>query len=310
MGFVITYYYRNIKDETLKELEEPTDGVWVRVVNPDEEELIALTKKFALNEDIIEDARDPYEVPRLERFGGATYFFTRYPLRDQQKDNSTVPLLIIIGETFIITITPKELPLFKKIVAGEEDVFTTQKAKFFITIMDTITVAFDRELLRLRKGVHKDRVRLQSIGTRDIERLVQHENVLNNMIDALLPTNTALQQVTSGNYMQLFNDDVEEMQDLVIANSQVVNSARSVLKTIQNIRSSIEAIMTSKLNNSLSVLTVLTILMTVPLVIASLYGMNVDLPFQNGPYTFYFLLILNFVILSALVFVFKRKDWF
>ncbi len=307
---MITYYFRTIKDEEVKELTEPRTGVWVNVVNPSEEELVTLTKTFSLNEDVIEDARDPYEVPRLERSLGATYFFTRYPLKGEQQENSTAPLLIIVGESFVITISPRDLPLFKKMVAGEEEVYTTQKAKFFIKIMDTITHAFDRELLRLRKNVHKDRVRIQSIGTREIERLVQYENVLNNMIDALLPTNTGLQQITSGNYMQLFNEDVEEMQDLVIANGQVVNSARSVLKTIQNIRSSTEAIMTSKLNTSLSVLTVLTILLTVPLVIASLYGMNVDLPFKDGQYTFYGILVFNVVILAVLVFVFKKKDWF
>lgn len=307
---MITYYFRTIKDEEVKELTEPRTGVWVNVVNPDEEELVALTKTFSLNEDVIEDARDPYEVPRLERSQGATYFFTRYPLRGEQQENSTVPLLVIIGESFVITISPKELPLFKKMIAGEEEVYTTQKAKFFIKIMDTITHAFDRELLRLRKNVHKDRVRIQSIGTREIERLVQYENVLNNMIDALLPTNTGLQQITAGSYMQLFNEDVEEMQDLVIANGQVVNSARSVLKTIQNIRSSTEAIMTSKLNTSLSVLTVLTILLTVPLVIASLYGMNVELPFKDGQYTFYGILVFNVVVLAILVAIFKKKDWF
>jgi magnesium transporter len=130
------------------------------------------------------------------------------------------------------------------------------------------------------------------------------------MIDALLPTNNSLQQITTGNYMQIFNDDVEEMQDLVIANGQVVNSARSVLKTIQNIRGAIEAIMTSRLNNALRILTVLTILLTVPLVIASLYGMNVDLPFQKGEYTFYFILLLNVLILGILTWVFRRNDWF
>lgn len=307
---MINYYFRTVKDEELKELTEPRSGVWVHVTNPNEEELLALAKTFSLDEDIVEDARDFYEVPRLERSLGATYFFTRYPLRDQQQDNTTAPLLIIIGESFVITIAQREIPLFKRLLSGEDTFYTTQKAKFFIKIMDIITHTFDRELLRLRKAVHKDRVRLQSIGTREIERLVQFETVLNSMIDALLPTNTGLQQMTSGNYMQLFSEDIEEMQDLVIANGQVVNSARSVLKTIQNIRSSIEAIMTSKLNNALSILTVLTILLTVPLVIASLYGMNVDLPFQDGKYTFYFILLLNFVILAILSVIFKKKDWF
>ncbi len=307
---MIDYYFRTVQDKELKELTEPRSGVWVHVTNPSEEELLALAKSFSLDEDIVEDARDFYEVPRLERSGGAAYFFTRYPLRDQQQDNTTAPLLIIIGESFVMTIAPREIPLFKRLLSGEDVLYTTQKAKFFIKIMDIITHNFDRELLRLRKAVHKDRVRLQSIGTREIQRLVQFETVLNSMIDALLPTNTGLQQMTSGNYMQLFSEDVEEMQDLVIANGQVVNSARSVLKTIQNIRSSIEAIMTSKLNNALSILTVLTILLTVPLVIASLYGMNVDLPFQEGKYTFYFILLLNFLILAVLTVIFKKKEWF
>ncbi len=307
---MLTYYFRTPKDETLEEVLEPKSGAWAHAVDPTDEEIAALIKNFSLDDDILEDAKDFYEVPRMEKSQGATYFFTRYPLRDQQQDNTTAPLLIITGESFIVTVTVREIPLFKKLISGETDVFTTEKAKFFIQVMDIITRAFDKELLRLRKAVHKDRVRLQSIGTREIERLVNFETTLNSMIDALIPTNTWLQQITTGSYMQLYQEDLETMQDLVIANGQVVNSARSVLKTIQNIRGAIEAIMTSRLNNALRILTVLTILLTVPLVIASLYGMNVDLPFADGSHTFYFILLLNVVILSALTFIFRRNDWF
>jgi len=162
----------------------------------------------------------------------------------------------------------------------------------------------------LRKAVHKNRGSLRKIGPREIERLVQYETKLNSMVDALIPTNDWLQHVPKGNYMQLYNDDVEMMEDLEIANSQLVNSARSVLKTIQNIRSGVEAIMSSRLNNSLRVLTVLTILLMVPQVIFSLYGMNVDLPFQQNTYTFTYLAIANILILGILVAIFKRKNWF
>ena len=119
-----------------------------------------------------------------------------------------------------------------------------------------------------------------------------------------------LQQVPKGNYMQLFSDDIDMMEDLMIANNQVVDSARSVLKNIQNIRGSIEAIMTSRLNNSLSILTVLTILLTVPLVIASFYGMNIDLPFQDSKYAFAGIIVANVVILAILAYIFNRKNWF
>jgi len=189
-------------------------------------------------------------------------------------------------------------------------VVTTQKAKFFILMVEALTQAYDSELIKLRKAVQKERVRLTKIGMKGIERLVQYESRLNSMVDALVPTNAWLQQVPKGNYMQLFADDIDDMEDIIIANNQVVNQARSILKTIQNMRGGIEAIMTSRLNNSLSILTVLTILLTVPLVIASFYGMNITLPLQQSPFAFFYILAANGVILAILIWFFQKKGWF
>ncbi len=309
-GSMITYYFRTVKDEVMKELTEVRSGVWAHVVSPTDEELAKLVEVFKLDEDIIKDARDFYEVPRMEKSDGATYFFTRYPYRDQHQSNATAPILIIMGESFVVTISVKDVPQFKKIISGERPVFTTQKAKLFIQIMSIFTGSFDRELRRFQKAVHKDRIRLRNIGPKDIERLVGYETSLNDTVDALIPTNIWLQKVSSGGgLMQFYSDDLEIMQDLVIANGQVVNSARSVLTTIQNIRGAIEAIMTSRLNNALRILTVLTILLTVPLVISSLYGMNVKLPLQGNPQAFIYIVTFSIVLLSSLVVLFRKNDW-
>lgn len=307
---MITYYFRTLKDETLKEIFEPRTGVWAHVVDPDEDEMSKLAQLFKLDEDIIKDATDFYEVPRMEKSDGSTYYFTRYPYNDQQQGNATAPILIIIGESFVVTIAVKEVPQFKKFFSSERSIVTTQKAKFFIQIMSIFTRSFDRELRRFQKAVNKDRIRLRSIGPKDIERLVGYETKLNGMVDALIPTNIWLQKVTNASgQIQMYSEDVEMMEDLVIANGQVVNSARSVLTTIQNIRGAIEAIMTSRLNNALRVLTVLTILLTVPLVIASLYGMNVNLPMQENPNAFFFILTFSVILLVSLVAFFRKKDW-
>jgi magnesium transporter len=307
---MITYYFRTVKDEALKTVDTIRTGVWVHAVAPTADEIAQLIKDFSLDEDIIEDAQDFYEVPRLERSEGANYFFTRYPYNEQKEDSETAPLLIVMGESFVLTVSLHEVPAFQKILDGKVAVVTTQKAKLFIQMMDVITASYDLELVRLRKTVQKDRARLRKIGPKEIERLVKYENKLNNMVDSLVPTNVWLQQVPKGNYMQLYADDIEMMEDLVIDNSQVVNSARSILKTIQNIRGGVEAIMTSRLNNSLSILTVLTILLTVPLVIASFYGMNIDLPFQDSQFTFAGIIAANFGILALLGYIFHKKNWF
>lgn len=307
---MIKYYFRTVKDVEIKILLEPRSGVWVHVETPTDDEIQRLIKDFVLDEDIIADAQDFFEVPRLERSQGVTYFFTRYPYVDQGDENDTAPLLIVMGESFVLTMSLQEVLPLKKLVESNTAVVTTQKAKLFIQIMDTVTSAFDIELMRLRKVVHKNRGSLRNIGAREIERLVQYETRLNSMVDSLIPTNDWLQHVPKANYMQLYNDDVEMMEDLVIANSQVVNSARSVLKTIQNIRGGVEAIMSSRLNNTLRFLTILTILLMVPQVISSLYGMNVTLPFQNAPHAFIVIAFINITILVILIGIFRKKSWF
>lgn len=306
---MITYYFRTIKDEVLKVVPEARTGIWVYAEAPTGEEIEKLVSEFSLDQDIIDDAADFYEVPRFERSQGATYFFTRYPYKETTEDSETAPLLIVMGESFVLTLALRDIPAFKKVIDGTMPVVTTQKAKLFIQMMDMVTSAYDTELMRLRKAVQKDRARLRKIGPREIERLVGYETKLNNMVDALVPTNVWLQQVPKGNYMQLYNEDINMMEDLVIANNQVVDQARSILKTIQNIRGSIEAIMSSRLNKNLSILTVITILLTIPMVIASLFGMNISLPFQDSPYAFAGVIGANVLILAVLTFVFNRKNW-
>jgi len=307
---MITYYFRTIKDAELKIIVEPRTGVWVHVTDPTAEEIATLISQFRLDEDILEDAQDYFEVPRLERSMGATYFFTRYPYRDDQEGSDTAPLLIVVGESFVLTMGLREVVPLARLQTGTEPVVTTQKTKLFINIMTVLTAAFSVELVRLRKAVHKDRVKIRQIGTREIERLVQYESRLNDIVGTLIPTNSWLQLVMKNNTLQLYAEDIDEMNDLIVDNSQVVESAKSVLKTIQNIRSGFEAIMSARLNNALRILTVLTILLTVPLVVASVYGMNVNLPLQENTLAFSIIIGFNLVAVVMLALFFKKKQWF
>jgi len=306
---MITHYFKTLKDSELKVLDTVRTGVWTHVVAPSEDELAEVVGEYGLDASIVEDATDFFEVPRMEQSGSATYFFTRYPFDEKDEDIDTAPILIIMGESYVVTIAVREVPQFQKFISGKIAVNTTQKAKFFIQIMDTFTHSYERELVRLRKAVHRDRIKLSKIGPKEIERLVNFENELNNMIAAVVPTNTWLNQITEGNYIQLYNEDIELMEDLMIANSQLVDSSRQVMKTIQNVRSASEAIMTSRLNSTIKTLTILTIILTIPTIIASLYGMNVPLPLSGNPMAFWMVLSVILATVAGVVVVFKKSDW-
>jgi magnesium transporter len=306
---MITRYFRTLKDSELKEVLETRSGVWIHAVSPSEAELQELFAELALDEALIEDALDFYEVPRFERSSGATFFFTRYPFAENQEDTDTAPLLVVLGESFVLTVVQREIPQLKPLIDGTTIVHTTQKTKLFIQIMQEIVDAFERDLVRLRRSVHKDRAKLRRIGNREIERFVTVEHKLSDMIAAVLPTNTALQQITKARVISLHPNDVDLMEDLVIDNTQLVDSARSVLNTIQNVRSAAEAILTNTLNNRIKTLTVLTILLTIPTIISSLYGMNVQLPGMDQPWAFAAVLGSIVVLVALALAIFKKNEW-
>jgi len=306
---MITHYFKTLKDSELKVLDTVRTGVWTHVVTPTGDELAEIVGEYGLDVAIIADIQDFFEVPRMEKSKSATYFFTRYPFDEKDEDSDTAPLLIVMGESFVVTIAQREVPQLAPFISGKNEIQTTQKAKFFIQIMSAITKSYENELIVLRKQVQGDRGRLRNIGNSDIVRLVNYEHTLNDIISSMVPTNVWLQQVTTGNYMQLFNEDVELMEDLMIANSQLVDSARSVLKTIQNIRAATEAILTNKLNTTIRTLTILTIILTIPTIIASLYGMNVPLPLSGNPLAFWMILVLIAITVISVITIFKKSKW-
>ena len=306
---MITYYFRTVKDDVLKQIDDLRNGVWIHAENASDEELGQLWEKLRLDETLLEDAQDFFEVPRMEKVDGVTYFFTRYPFNETTEDIDTAPLLIVIGETYVLTVTQRAIPQFEPCFSGKQVVHTTQKTKLFLYLMERITISFERQLVNLRRSVHKDRAKLRKIGNQEIVRFVNYEHKLNDMVAAVLPTNVALQQVMNGSYMPVFADDKEMVDDLRIDNSQVVESARALLKTIQNVRTSAEAILTNTLNNRIKTLTVLTILLTIPTIISSLYGMNVPLPLAETPFAFGFVLIVILLTVGVALGYFKKNEW-
>lgn len=306
---MITYYFRTIKDESLKEVEDFRTGVWIHAASTSQPELSQLFKQLSLDEDLVEDAQDFFEVPRFERESGATFFFTRYPFNEKKEDTDTAPLLIVVGESFVLTVVQREIPQFKALFNGTLDIHTTQKTKLFIQMMEAITASFEKQLVLLRRNVHKERARLRRIGNREIEKFVTYEHKLNDMITSIVPTNTALNKMVKGNYIQMYPEDIELMEDLIIDNTQLIESARSVLNTIQNVRSATEAILANNLNTTIKTLTVLTILLTIPTIVASLYGMNVPLPLQDSPHAFWGVVGIIIASVSVVVWYFKRNEW-
>ncbi len=306
---MITHYFRQNDTVDIETLGEAKSGVWTHVVEPTDAELKELIEKYGFDEAIIDDSRDVFEVPRFEKDGSISYFYTRYPYDVKDIDIETAPILFILGETFLITIANQETPFLEPFIAGKRAFSTVQKTALFLNFLSEIEVTYEKKLTRMRKMVYRDMGRVRDIRSRDIQRLVFLEQELNETMSALVPTQEWLQQLTKGNYIQMFSEDRELLEDLIIETAQLIDSAKAILKTIQNIRSASESILTQNLNATIRRLTAFTIVLTIPTLISSIFGMNIPLPFQENSHAF--LYVAGFVVaaVSGTVYFFKSNRW-
>lgn len=306
---MITHYFRQSEDAPLETLSEARTGAWTHVVAPDETELKGLIERFGLDETIVEDIKDFFEVPRFEQEGSISYFFTRYPYDIPDLDIDTAPVLVVLGETFLLTIAEQEVPFLKSFTEGKRLFSTAHMTTLFLDFLSVLVLAYERKLTRLRKRVYHDMGRVRSMKGKDLQRLVFIEQELNETLSALVPTLAWVGQLNKGNYLRMFSDDRELLEDLLIDGGQLIDSTKSILKTIQNIRTASEAMLTQSLNNTIRTLTAVTIVLTIPTLISSLFGMNVPLPFQDAPQAFLFVLGLIVVLGGGTIYFFTRNKW-
>ena len=306
---MITTYYRTLKDSKLQTVDDIRRGVWVHVVKPTQEELAHLSEELKLDNGLLQDATDFFEVPRFEAEDGVAYFYTRYVTRTADDEMGTAPILIAVGGSFVVTITPSEAPFVTKLLESETKVVTTQKTKLFLQLMFAINTRYTEALTNIRREVRRSRRSISDIRNRDIIRFASLEDTLTDFTSALVPTNTALRSMLSGNHLELFEEDVDLVQDIRLSNEQLIETARAIEHTIINVRSTYTTITTNNLNQIIKMFTALTIILTVPTVIGSFFGMNVPVPFQASPIGFWLVILCAALISALIAWVFFKRDW-
>jgi magnesium transporter len=305
---MVKIYYRNIKESRLETLQSFRVGSWVHVEAPTDAELLRLSKTFGLEEGHLRDAVDPYEVPRMETEGDTIYIFTRFPYREQE-NILTTPLLIVIGKDFVATISQKPCPAVERLLSGSSVFYTTQKAKFFLQLFSQVNNSYNFFVNTISKKVRGMSAALEHITSAEIGQFVAFEDVLNDFLSSLVPTNAVLQNLLSGKTLKLYEEDKDLVEDLFLQNGQLIEISRANLKTLMNVRDSYSTITTHNLNRTIRILTSLTIILTFPTMIINLYGMNVRLPFAQDPRAFYFVGVFVVLLSLGLVWLFRKKRW-
>jgi len=307
---MVDIFYKTTKNENFKKIKSIRDGVWINIDNAQREDLEKIVKFTDLDYADLQDALDPYELPRIERQDDSVIIFVRNP-RDKTKDEFlyTQPLTIIITNKYFITINISKNKILDNILDKGANLATTQRARLLIYILLRIAQKFTKEIKAVKNNVLSQKKHIRNIESSDIVNLIENEEILNQYTSSLSPMRNVFKTIAKGKYIYLYEYDEDSLQDMIISINQSVDLCDVSIKSIQSLRDSYQIIFTNRLNKVMKFLTSFTIIMTIPTIVASIYGMNVDLPLSRNPFAFWYIMIIAFGISLVFVYIFFRKKW-
>lgn len=307
---MLKYYYKTIRSKKLEEKDKFQKGTWVYVENPSEDEVTTLIKAHGLDEGLIADALDEDEMPRLERDGELVYVYVRAAVALPDGAFDTLPLLIVYGPDSVITVSLKKLPHFAPFFSGKVDFATTQRTRLMLQILNQIAEQYDKYITVTSKQIKtiRNRLRGHEIRNKDFIDFVTIEDEINEFLAALLPAGATLRRMALGRSIELHEEDRDIIEDLELSITQSIETCRSNTKSIINIRQAYSSISSNNLNRSIKILTIVTVMISLPNIFFSMYGMNIGLPFADFQWAFAGLLVVVASVMVLAYTLLKRKQ--
>lgn len=303
---MIKIYKNSLQEKKLRQTKDYSQNSWASVVSPTGEEIIEIRKRLNILPETIQDCLDEFELPRIKVENNNLIVILRAATLVNGVYKTT-PLTIVINDKYITTITLEKLNILTDLEKQIIEIYTTQKSNFLINISLGVINYYQSYINAINKEVQTQRKKLRKIHKNDIYRLVEMEENLNNFISALVPNINVIKRILTYNYIELYQKDKELIQDLLADGEQVLDLCKTNLKTINNIREGYTTVLSIRLNQIIQVLTYLTVFFTIPMVIASVYGMNIELPYGNSPQAF---MLLSGVTVGTMAIALLAFIWF
>lgn len=304
---MIRFFFKSLQMNVFNQTDNLRSGSLVIAEDVTKTELEKIVQLTGLEKADLVDIFDIYEVPRFERHDEGLIIHIRHP-REGHEGLYTELLTIIYTDSSVFLIGGNHNPVAQLILADEK-IVTTQRPKMLLKILSIIARMYTMKVKQVADEVMVQKRALKKINSTVIARLLENEEVLNQYIASLIPMQNIFQILSNSKQIMFHERDRELFDDVVIGIDQSVNLSQVTLRSMTGLRDSYQIIFTNNLNNTMKFLTSFTILITIPNIIAGLFGMNVVLPFQDHRFAFWFVILVVFASCGFIGSIFYKKRW-
>jgi len=305
--------YKSVGSE-LKLLNDIIPGCWVRLDDPNPAEINDLHQKTGIPHDFLTAPLDTDELARTEREDSFTLILLRIPCFRGKEDPvpyNTIPLGIVFDNEIVVTICSVETELVREMTVGSLRNFSTAKRnRFVLRIFLRAATRYLQYLRVINKAVEAAEDRLtEAQRNEEVLQLLKFEKSLTYFMTALRGNDLLMARLQRSQMFQEYPEDEDLLEDAVIEMRQAIAMNEVALGILGHLTEAFSSIISNNLNVVVKFLTGITIILTFPTMIASFYGMNVKLPFEDSQFAFILVSAISVGLILAGLYVFSRKDW-
>ncbi|MEO6233118.1 MAG: magnesium transporter CorA family protein [Ferruginibacter sp.] len=298
-------YFKNKEQHTIA-IDKPENGSWVNVLPPlKQEEFTELSESLDIPIDFLKDSLDIDERSRFEIDDNVKLIVIKTPTENNSFNNSdafyiTIPICIILTHNQIVTVNSFENEAIKKFLNTFQNRNPAKKNMMVLKIFEKITSNFQDYLkeINMRRNTLEHKLYVAN-RNEELLQLMRIQKSLVYFLTALRSNELLMMKIVRTNFLQLNEEEKDLLDDLIVETSQALEMANTYTNILNSTLDAFASIISNNQNEVLKRLTTLTIVLTVPTLIASIYGMNVPIPYKESHWAFWVPVIFSLIILAV-----------
>lgn len=313
---MIRMYRTDTQTNQMEKVKDMKRGTWINLINPTDNEIKYVCQQIDMKEDFIRYSLDYEEKARIdnEEDDATILFIIDVPIIEKTDNGemyTTMPIgMIVVRDDYFITVSLHETKLINDFEKGKiKGLYTYKKSRFILQIMYSNSSDYLIYLKKINKETEiAESVLKTSMRNRELLKLLNLEKSLVYITTSLRSNESVMERTLKVKNIKLYDEDEDILEDAIIENKQAIEMSIIYSDILKGTMDAYASIISNNLNGVMKFLTSITIVLAVPTMISSFWGMNVELPFQYNPAGFGIMIIIATILTISVAFWLRKKD--
>jgi magnesium transporter len=300
-------------DNGPRKIESINHNSWVHAISPGDDDLSQL-QELGIPSELLIHVLDFDERSRVAKRGDIIFIVIHFPYQQEIETEipyATAPISIILLPDYIVTIESRDIDLYEKLIKNQpEEISLHEMTHFLLNIVLQAASDYLIYLSNINREVDSVEDKLQrSLRNQEVLELLNYQKSLVYFSTSLNSIEIMVDKLLKGDYLQFSPEDRVSAEDALIEIRQAVYHVDIAQNILTQMMDAFASIVSNNLNTVMKFLAAITIVISIPTLIASLYGMNVSLPGESNALVFIYLVGLSIILSMLVIFLFRKMDW-